>query len=292
VKSKKRKLPTRKSSRANLYRSRRGLFRRTGNPVYGFLVGCFRILKLTFTVSFGVAAIGAFSLVLIMGYHQLTHATYFEVKEVVLKGLNRAREPEMVRITGLDKPANMFALRLGEMGEELRRHPWVKDVSLKRQMPETIIIEIVERQPVALLDIGDLYYMDDTGKPFKKLENEQENAIPVVTGFTRLDMIRRPDASRMEMEKVLNLLKILAERTDRLRLGNIAGIHFDRIRGMTIQTREERLQVEAGLDGHRVKLERLGRILAYLKVEGLDRGLAYINLECGPRVIIRYAGLG
>lgn len=251
------------------------------------MMGFFRLVKLTLTVSFGIMAIGAFSLVLIMGYHQLTHAAYFEVKEIVLKGLNKTLEQDVVRLTGLDKPANIFALRLGEMGEELKRHPWVKDVSLKRQMPETIIVEIVEHRPVALLDIGEIYYLDDTGKPFKKLGAGKENGLPVVTGFTRLDLIGRPDLIQREMETVLDLLNILAERNDRVRVENIASIKYDRIRGITLRTREGNLQIEVGSEDYRVKFERLGRVLAHLKIEGLDRDLAYINLECGPRVIIR-----
>ncbi|MEE9516652.1 MAG: cell division protein FtsQ/DivIB, partial [Candidatus Adiutricales bacterium] len=90
-----------------------------------------------------------------------------------------------------------------------------------------------------------------------------------------------------EMETVLDLLNILAERNDRVRVENIAGIKYDRIRGITLRTREGNLQVEVGSKGYRVKFERLGRVLAHLKIESLDRDLAYINLECGPRVIIR-----
>lgn len=287
MRRKKRKRPTQKSTRANLYRNRKGILKTRGNPVLGFMMGFFRLVKLTLTVSFGIIVIGAFSLVLIMGYHQLTHATYFEVKEIVLKGLNKTLEQDVVRLTGLDKPANIFALRLGEMGEELKRHPWVKDVSLKRQMPETIIVEIVEHRPVALLDIGEIYYLDDTGKPFKKLGAGKENGLPVVTGFTRLDLIGRPDLIQREMETVLDLLNILAERNDRVRVENIASIKYDRIRGITLRTREGNLQIEVGSEDYRVKFERLGRVLAHLKIEGLDRDLAYINLECGPRVIIR-----
>ena len=279
--------PTQKSTRANLYRNRKGILKTRRNPVFGFMMGLFRLVKLTLTVSFGITAIGAFSFALIIGYHQLTNAAYFEVKEIVLKGLNRTLEPDVVRLTGLDKPANIFALRLGEMGEELKRHPWVKDVSLKRQMPETIIVEIVEHRPVALLDIGEIYYLNETGKPFKKLGDGKENGLPVVTGFTRLDLIRRPDLVQREMDTVLDLLNILAERNDRVRLENIASIKYDRIRGITLRTREGNLQVEVGSKDYRVKFERLGRVLAHLKIKGLDRDLAYINLECGPRVIIR-----
>ena len=281
MRRKKGKRPIQKSTRANLYRNRKGILKTRRNPVFGFMMGFFRLVKLTLTVSFGITAIGVFSLVLILGYHQLTNAGYFEVKEIVLKGLNRTREPDVIRLAGLNKPVNIFALRLGEMGEELKRHPWIKDVSLKRQMPETIIVEVVEHRPVALLDIGEIYYLDETGKPFKKLGTEEENGLPVVTGFTRLDLIQG------EMETVLDLLNILSERNDRVRVENIASIKYDRIRGITLRTREDNLLVEAGSKDYRVKFERLGRVLAHLKIEGLDRDLAYINLECGPRVIIR-----
>jgi len=255
--------------------------------MYGFCQSVLRVFKIVFTICFGVAALGAFSFILILSYHQLVHSSYFQVKNVVLKDINRISESEVIELTGLDKPTNILALKLDVLAENLRDHPWVNNVCLTRKMPDTIIIEIEEHQPRSLIKLGGLYYLDDFGNPFKKVDAQDRVDLPVITGFSTTDFKKRPKLTRQELKDIFLFMDVLAKRNDRFRLENIAEINFDPVRGLHLLTRENNLQVKVGFGDYQAKFRRLGRVLAHLKITGNEQGLIYVNLECGSRVIIR-----
>ncbi|MBW2090504.1 MAG: cell division protein FtsQ, partial [Deltaproteobacteria bacterium] len=150
-----------------------------------------------------------------------------------------------------------------------------------------IIVEIEEHRPVALIDLGDIYYLDESGTAFKKVDMQDEFDLPVITGFSMRDFAKRSKAVHKELEDVFNFLTVLAERNDRFRLENIAEINADPVRGITLSTRDQNIQVKVGTGDYRAKFNRLGRVLAHLKIRGDDKEIVYVNLECGPRVIIR-----
>ncbi|MBW2060182.1 MAG: FtsQ-type POTRA domain-containing protein [Deltaproteobacteria bacterium] len=273
--------------RANQYNGRKAKSITSQHPVARFFIGLWRLGKIVSAVSFGLAAVGAISFILILGYHQVVHSSYFQVKKVILKDLNQVSQKEVLDLTGLDKPVNILALKLRNMAENLRSHPWISDVNLARKMPDTIIIEVEERRPMALIRLGELYYLDRSGTPFQKVNPEDKIVLPIIAGFSRMDFVKRPESVHQELQDVFQFLVVVGERNDRFRLENIAEISFDSVRGLTLFTREPKLEVRVGFGDYQIKFRRLGRVLAYLKIRGHEQGLVYVNLECGPRVIIR-----
>ena len=278
------------NARANRNRYRRSTSRKKGFTFNtGRLKGLWRATKILFSGVFLVALLAAFSAGMVMGYHYLMHAEYFTVHKLVVSGIHRVTKEEVLARSGLDRPANILTLRLGDMARQLRALPWVAEVTLTRKLPDTVLVRIREHVPRALITMGSLYYLSERGRAYKKVEAGEKPELPVVTGFTRADMVERPEFTRRDIEQVFALLDVLAERNDRFRVENISEINFDPVRGLTLFTRENNIQVRIGLGEYRDKLWRLGRVLAHLKITGQYEGLTYLNLECGPRVIVRRA---
>ena len=248
-----------------------------------------RTCKVVFGGFFALTMIGVLSVGLVLGYHYLLNSPYFMVRKVSLKGLNRVTREEVLNRTGLDKPVNIMALRLGNLAENIEAVPWVESVVLTRKLPDTINIEIRERQPVALVSLGSLYYLDETGRHFKKVGPREKPELPIITGFTRTDLVDRRRFALRDLKSVFGLLEVLADRNDRFRLDNVSEINFDPVRGLSLFTRDSNVQIKIGFGEYRAKLRRLGRVLAYLKINGRSKGLIYFNLECSPRVIVRRA---
>ena len=239
-----------------------------------------------------VVTLGTLSTGLVFGYHYLVNSQYFMVRKVVLTGINRVSRDQVLEQTGLDGPTNLLAVRLDEMAMKVRSLPWVSDVTITRQMPDTISIDVKERRPKTLINLGALYYVDETGKPFKRLDPKENPGLPIITGFSWEDFVKREEYTRKDVREVFSLLAVLAERNDRFRLDNISEVHFDAARGLTLFTRAENIQVKVGRGDYRVKMRRLGRVLAHLKIKGESEGLVYFNLESAPRVIVRRQAAG
>lgn len=253
-----------------------------------FFSTIWQVTKFVFAVSLGTAVTGALSVGLIFGYIHLVNSPYFEIKHVVLKGLNRLNQTEVLELTALNKPANILTVRLGVMGLALKGHAWVKDVSLTRKVPDTIIVEIIERKPLAILDFKNKFYVDEEAIPFKRVQPGEDLKLPVITGITRMQFLKEPEATKKYIKIAFGLLNILKKRSDQFRPENIAELNLDEARGVTVFTRDQ-VEVKVGFGKFEEKFNRLGRVLALLKIRGQEKGLVYINLECGPKVIIRRA---
>jgi cell division protein FtsQ len=107
----------------------------------------------------------------------------FEIKRVEVTG---AREMPKLSIydAALSGTSNaILTADLPAIRERLRKLPWVADASVGRRLPDTLVIDIVERRPVALWQVrGHFSAIDITGKPLTDRGLERYRALPVVVG--------------------------------------------------------------------------------------------------------------
>ncbi|MBU2552188.1 MAG: FtsQ-type POTRA domain-containing protein [Proteobacteria bacterium] len=248
--------------------------------------------KILFSGFFLLFTLGLLSAGLVFAYHYLLHSPTFMVRKVIVSGLERVSQTEVLERTGLDRPSNILALRLAESAEHLEAHPWIERVTVTRRFPETVLVDIRERRTVALINLGTLYYLDENGRAICRVGVKENPELPIITGFSREDLIERERFTQRDMRSVFALLQVLAGRNDRFRVENISEINFDPVRGLSLFTREDDVCVKIGFGDFQGKLKRLGRVLAQLKIKGQDAGLTYFNLECSPRVIVRRTAEG
>ncbi len=65
----------------------------------------------------------------------------------------------------------------------LESHPFVHAARISKNYPNKIVVEIVERHPVALLNMDPLLYIDREGIVLPELGNVGEEIIPIMSGF-------------------------------------------------------------------------------------------------------------
>lgn len=247
-----------------------------------------RLLKVG-GVALGVSlAVILISAGLVAGYFYLVRADYFAIRTVNITGLDRVARESVLKAAGLDWPGNILDVRLDKMEKAVENLPWVAKAAISRVMPDTLAMEIVEYRPKSLVNLGTLYYLDVSGRPFKKVEPGENPDLPIVSGFSQADLLEWNQAVTDGLAEVFSLMEILEARQDGFRLNNISEIHFDQIRGLTIFTRDEGLQVKVGSGRFEEKINRLGRVVAWMKNNGQYAGLVYLNLECAPRVVARH----
>ena len=89
-------------------------------------------------------------LVIFTGY-VLLQSSIFEVKEIVVKGNQSLSPGKVIAVSGIHTGANIFKIDLEEAGKKLDLLPVLREVQLSRVMPGTVLIEVDEREPVALV---------------------------------------------------------------------------------------------------------------------------------------------
>ena len=74
----------------------------------------------------------------------------FKVKEILVTGREQVPVDELLACLNIREDMPIFGINIIEARKSLVVLPWVRDVSISRRLPDTIIVELKERVPVAL----------------------------------------------------------------------------------------------------------------------------------------------
>ncbi|MBF0105262.1 MAG: FtsQ-type POTRA domain-containing protein [Deltaproteobacteria bacterium] len=165
----------------------------------------------------------------------------------VLGDLNHATRADIIKLSGITESSKLFVLNLNSVREKIKKLGWVKDVRVRREFPGTIQIYITERKPVAMLLLDTLFFMDDDAVVFKRVESGEVVDVPVITGFKSLEMKKYPHLIKTYLGFCLSFLKFV-ETQDFYKQESISEIHFNRVSGMTVYTKETGMEIFYGRD--------------------------------------------
>ena len=97
------------------------------------------------------------------GPRALSQLDYFHVHRIRIDGLRFATRDELVRTLGVDTMQSVWQ-NLAPLAEKVATHPMVAHATVARRLPGTLVLDVVERIPVALVrGVGALQPVDVTG---------------------------------------------------------------------------------------------------------------------------------
>lgn len=107
----------------------------------------------------------------------------FEVKNVEVRGVERMDEIAVYNIALGQKDRSMLNLDLPKLRQELLKLSWIKDARISRRLPDTLVVDVVERQPVAVWQHeGNLALIDVTGAVLEQIDATKMPDLPLVVG--------------------------------------------------------------------------------------------------------------
>lgn len=213
-------------------------------------------------------------------YDGLLTTSYFGLREIVVAGGKRLKKDKIVTLSGARVGENILAMDLKGMTEKIEREPWIERATVRRVLPRSISIEVIEREPFAILKAGTLFYLDRGGTPFKELDGGDATGYPLITGFGR-EEVESDEQVRDALLKALDFIETEAGEWP----GDLAisEINVNKNQGITIIS--EGVEVRVGFGEYKVKTGRLKRVLDDLKSKGKTVG--YIDLTYTGQVVVR-----
>ena len=216
--------------------------------------------------------------------HRLLQTTPLPVQKVEVRGINRLSREEIISLTGVTIGQNLLTLRLKNIGQQVSSNPWVGSVKVQRFYPGTLSISIQERQPVAVINMGLLYYLDANGEPFKPLNLGDTLDFPVVTGFQEEQLNADPISTKLALKTACELLDALKQHGSFI-LADVSEIYYDGAHGFTLYTTSGALPIKIGNEDFDNKLLRFARIYQNLMTQ--QPGLQYIDLDYSDRIVVK-----
>jgi len=107
----------------------------------------------------------------------------FTVEDVLVVGRSQTTRDELVKAVRLARGAPILAYDLDEARARIEVLPWVASASVERMLPDTILLSVVERQPMALWQSkGRFSLIDRSGKVILDQSIERFTDLLVVVG--------------------------------------------------------------------------------------------------------------
>jgi cell division protein FtsQ len=206
----------------------------------------------------------------------LNHA-YFSVREIKVSSGDRIGGSEIVAMAGLSHGMNLWRVDTQRIEREIRRHPWVKRVQVRREFPHRVVIQVEERNAKGILFLGKFYYIDEDGDVFEPVKDGEKVDLPLLSGLDRREL-----GYYSTPEKIQTALRLSNEMAQRSL--PVSELQFAK-GGLVVYLASYPLVLHMGWGDWERKLANLDRILTEWK--GKEAHLASMNLSFQNQVVLR-----
>jgi cell division protein FtsQ len=257
-------------------------------------VGSKRSWLRLFLLTSGVAGLAGLCVGLLLLYHLLLTSSFFcikDIRNIEIDGTRRLKPEVILHLANLGPETSLLAVRPGRVERALMAHPWIARAELTRKWPHRIHLHIQEREPAALVQLGEeLFYIDRQGTLYKPLSPGDPHDFPVITGL-KSENLQHPEGSLAPLvAQTFQLLDMLKQTQAPLSLENVSEVHLDLDRGFTLYVNGLGAALDLGFDNYSEKLKKFAQVLPALAQKGYLARTGRINLDYPDRVLINLKG--
>jgi hypothetical protein len=226
----------------------------------------------------------------------LASIDYFRLTAIDVRGCRSASEQQVRAAAGVSVNTSLIAIDTERIVSAVAAADrWIKDVTIARQWPDRLVIEVSEYQPYALINMADqdgnrLAYLDRDGTPFLQTDAGMDLDYPAVTGLER-----EADGERLRerLREPLSFLHLVGANNPNLPAQSVSELHIDEEEGLIVYLVEHPFPIFFGSGEIRQKYVRLRQVLEVLykpRKSGMDIArVAYIRMNyLQDKVIVGY----
>lgn len=213
---------------------------------------------------------------LYLGFQQ---TSLTQISEIKFKGASEETVNRLQHLLTIKVGDPFWEIPIAKEAEILSQDPWVKKVDFNRQLPNILIINVVERKPLAVLGTkkGRFKFVDSSNKIIDRARPGQIGGYPILMGRNLIrDMEKR--------EKALNLVKSLPSKGVLSRL-DVSEIYFKKNHGFQIVLGKTRSTINIGKNNLALHLDRSRRVAEYLKKHEINA--SHIDADYAKKVLVK-----
>ena len=100
--------------------------------------------------------------------------------------------------------------KITKIAQSIEDHPYVKAARVSKQYPSEIRIEIIEREPIAIVNIDPMVFLDEGGFVLPDLGNLNNHDLPIMSNFNS-DIELYPYGGKAMSVKVIECISFLSK---------------------------------------------------------------------------------
>ena len=114
---------------------------------------------------------------------ETTRDAGFQVRNVLVSGREKTDRQTLIEALGIEIGEAMFTIDLVAARDRVSTLAWIRDVSIRRRMPDAIVVGLVERRPLAIWqNEGEFFVVDSGGEVISGAQSVDHPGLFLVVG--------------------------------------------------------------------------------------------------------------
>lgn len=229
--------------------------------------------------------VAVLTILLSLGVVQFLRSSAFAIQNVVVQGLSVISEKDILKLSAGIQGENLLLFDQKVLSHKLYLHPLVENVHFQRKLPNTLIMQMTERTPIALIVVPKgVLEVDIHGTFLRRLESWPKKDYPVISGITLSDTVG--PGQNLADPLLTAALRLLGQASPEL-LTWIGEVHVNEIQQMTLFL-SSGVEVRLGQANEwSDKLKALYQLISDEGYTSIEQGVRYIDFTAAKPVIGR-----
>lgn len=141
----------------------------------------------------------------------LSTSEMFKICNIEITGNNQISQETLLLLSGIQQGQNVFLTNTAKVENKITQNPYIKEVHVKRMLPDKIKIEIIEKQKAYIIEFDGMYaYLDRNGYILEISTNKVDGLI-TLQGYltTKENIVAGNVLCDKDLEKLEDLQNIL-----------------------------------------------------------------------------------
>ncbi|OIO04338.1 MAG: hypothetical protein AUJ49_02995 [Desulfovibrionaceae bacterium CG1_02_65_16] len=220
-----------------------------------------------------VVVLGILGTGLIYAYRLITTTPALGLTEISVTGNQRLAYGQVLEIAGLRLGQNSLGVNVTRVEAALSQNPWVEFVTVRRELPDKLFINMVERQPSFWVrQDGQLYFADAKGNIITQLTPGDSASLPLLQVAPELGD---------QQAQVQAMVERMNKQELPFALGQMAWVKISESGQVELYLDALRLRVRAELADWPTQFDRIEKVWRDLKLRGETGQVAAIVASDG-----------
>lgn len=114
----------------------------------------------------------------------LIQSPLFNLRQIEVAGNKEVSRQDILALANIGLGTNIFQISPSSVAKSVAMQPLIKSVDVTRQWPDTLVIKVAERQPVAMIPVQNGFVkVDEQGVFLERTDVWPKQPLPIISGI-------------------------------------------------------------------------------------------------------------
>lgn len=229
--------------------------------------------------------VAVLTILLSLGLALFLRSGAFAIQHITVEGLSLISENEILKLSDGIQGQNLLLFDRKALQYKISLHPLVQGVEFQRKLPNSLVIQVAERTPSALVVVPKgILEVDSEGTFLRRLESWPEKDYPVISGVELADTAG--PGQNLSNSLLTAALHLINQAPPDL-LAQIGEVHVNAVEQITLFLTSG-VEVRLGqADDWKDKANALYQLISDKGYTSIQQGVRYIDFTAAKPVIGR-----